>query len=74
MSSIWAYVALGLFTVVTALALWWQRMQAQADGVAIETAAVNAATAKAQTAIAQAEAAAPTTQASILDRFKAGTA
>lgn len=68
-----ALIAAALFGIVATIAGWVQRAQAQSAGATQSVTAVSQTTAVTETAVAQAEVAAPATQAAILDRFKQGS-
>ncbi len=69
----WALFGLAVSGLVLFVANWVRLGQAQAAGAKIQAGAAAAVTARTETAIAKAEAAAPTTKAALVDRIKAGT-
>lgn len=73
MSEIWGLVAIGVCGVIGLAAAFIAQAKAQSTGVQLQAAATTATTAAAETAIATAEVAAPTSQAALVDRIKAGT-
>lgn len=72
-AALWAAAASALALLLNGVMGWLQRNQAQATGAKLEAASVTQAAVVTQTAIAQAEAEAPTTKLSALDRLNAGT-
>lgn len=73
MSEIWGLVAIGVCGVIGLVAAVIAQGKAQSTGVQLQAAATTQVTAAAETAIAAAEVAAPTSQAALVDRIKAGT-
>ena len=71
-AALWGAVGTALALLLNALVGWLQQVQAKQAGAAIAGAAVSTATAKVQTAIATAEAAAPPRLA-VVDQLKKGT-
>lgn len=71
-ASLWAAAAGALAILLNGLMGWLQRNQAQATGGQLQAAAVSQASIAVVAAVAQAEADAPTTKQSALDRLRAG--
>lgn len=71
--NVWAVLGAALAPLLLMVVEWMKTGEAKHDGAAIEAGKTSAATAAAQTAIAQAEAAAPDTKAAVIDRLKKGT-
>lgn len=71
--NLWAILGAALTGLLFVCVQWLKAAQDRSTGAKLEAAKVAAVTATAETEIAQAEAAAPTTQAAVVDRLKAGT-
>jgi hypothetical protein len=71
--TVWAAFGTALAGLLMLVVAWIKAGQQQSTGAALEAGRVAQATANTQAAIAQAEAAAPTTQLALVDRLKQGT-
>jgi hypothetical protein len=69
----WALLGTAVAGLVLFVGEWLQLRQAQATGAQLQAGKTDAATAAAETAIAQAEADAPRTRAAVVDQLKQGT-
>lgn len=71
--NLWAILGTAVTGLLFVCVQWMKSGQDRSTGAKLEAAKVATVTAQAETAIAQAEAAAPTTQLAVVDRLKAGT-
>ena len=72
-ASLWAICAAALAGLLATVVEWIRLGQAQSTGAKLQAASTDAATGAAQAAIAQAEVAAPSTRAAVVDQLKNGS-
>lgn len=73
MPNVWAILGTAVTGLLFVLVQWMKSAQDRSLGGQLEAGKVATVTAVTETAVAQAEAAAPTTQLAVVDRLKAGT-